>query len=282
MNSVLSFKGVSKYFFSNKVLDSLTFDLKPGHFNVLAGANGAGKSTLLCLAAGLDRFDTGEIHVFGRDLNDHLDDPKHTIGFVSESVQYQFPTNMKGLLEIQREIAPQWDQTKAERLAVQFGLELTKDFRDVSRGQKMQFAFIMAICMKPHLLILDEITAVLDPSARAIVVKEVREFANGSRTAIMATNIMTEAQRYADRILILDQGRIWVDSPANKIGSGYSKIRVNTFENDPVMNARSVGQNADGTISLIVPSNLLTDGVTSDRRVITAEEVFIYHTRKGA
>jgi ABC-type multidrug transport system ATPase subunit len=134
-------------------------------------------------------------------------------------------------------------------------------------------------------LLLDEIAAAMDPAVRKIMVDEVREYTRGGAAALFATHLLIEVQPFADRVVILENGHVQTNSALSEVANGFVKVRVTSAEEERFvasLGGHSIGRNSDGSVTYIVPKANLPGDMQTDRRAVTAEDVLIYHTRKGA
>lgn len=141
----------------------------------------------------------------------------------------------------------------------------------------MQFAFAIAVAAKPRLLILDEITAVLDASVRLYVMNCLKTFTRQGGTVLIATNILSEVQHFADRLIIVGGGRVIFDEATSEFARLFAKYRGRPGE--APAGGREVGVNSDGSVSYLAPRELQVS-LSEDQRGITPEDLFIYHSRK--
>lgn len=275
---VLSLQGLRKSYGPNKVLDGISLEVGPGALVSLVGPNGAGKSTLLRLLMRTEFPDAGDAHVLGRSI--HEDDPAFNadIGYVSETLDYRMPRSMTKVAGLLGGLHARWDQALFDELVGKFGLPLANRPDEVSRGQKMQFAFALAMAARPRLLILDEITAVLDASVRLYVMNHLKAFTQTGGTVLIATNILSEVQHFADRLVIIGNGGVIFDQATSEFARGFAKYRARPGDPAPA-GGREVGVNSDGSVSYLVPREHRVS-LAEDQRGITPEDLFIYHSRK--
>ncbi len=202
-----------------RALTAVNLTVERGEFVALVGCNGSGKSTLARLANGLILPDRGDVTVDGMSTSDkdRLYDIRKKIGVV-----FQNPDNQMVTTIVEDDIAfgPENLGLPPEeiRKRVDFALECvgmseyakSGPFR-LSGGQKQRVAIAGVLALKPELMILDEATGMLDPDGRAEVMKVVTKLNREERmSVVMITHFMEEAAE-ADRIVILDRGRIVAD-----------------------------------------------------------------------
>ena len=213
---------------ANHALKDLSLDLADGESIAVIGGNGAGKSTLLNAVAGVWNVDSGSIRLGGIDVT-HLPEFKRAkyIGRVFQDPMMGTAANMQ--IEENLALAARRGQrrslrqgiTKAEReqfrellKILDLGLEnrLTDKVGLLSGGQRQALTLLMATLRKPKLLLLDEHTAALDPKTAAKVMEVTRTLVNQDKlTTLMITHNMRDAIEYADRLIMMYEGRIALD-----------------------------------------------------------------------
>jgi ABC-2 type transport system ATP-binding protein len=286
VNSVIQLQKISKSFGRNIVLKDVSLKLEQGKFYALLGKNGAGKSTLMRIIMRYEQADAGEGWIFNKSLDDDADELNLQIGYVSEALDYLLPVKIEKLFSHFGGIYPKWDQGVFDNVLRHLRIDQTKYFRELSRGQKMQVALAAAIAIRPKLIVLDEITAVLDASARSYFMNYLGKFTKEGGTVLMATNIVSEVQHYADHMILIDEGRVKLDLPLSEVSKMFCKLRKqfgrehDVFKDDTCV---EVGINSDKSTSYLISADRVqkyrfADEIY-DNRGVTAEELFIYYTR---
>ena len=230
---MLEVKNIAKTFNPGTVnaktaLNGVSLHLKEGESVVVIGGNGAGKSTLLNAVAGVWTVDEGSIFIGGEDVT-HLPEHKRAryIGRVFQDPMMGTAATMQ--IEENLALAARRGKgrglrsgiTKAERekfrellSILDLGLEdrMTAKVGLLSGGQRQALTLLMATLQKPKLLLLDEHTAALDPKTAAKVMETTRLIVNRDRlTTLMITHNMKDALEYADRLIMMHEGRIALD-----------------------------------------------------------------------
>jgi multiple sugar transport system ATP-binding protein/alpha-glucoside transport system ATP-binding protein len=222
--------GVEKAYGGMKVLHGIDLAITPGEFVVFVGPSGCGKSTLLRMIAGLEHITGGTVAIGGRVVND-LPAPQRGIAMVFQSYAlYPHMTvrqNMGFGLEMARRPKAEID-TKVNRAAeiLQLGPYLDRMPRALSGGQRQRVAIGRAIVREPKVFLFDEPLSNLDAALRGQTRIEIaRLHASLGATMIYVTHDQTEAMTLADRIVVLNAGRI------EQVGTPLSLYRtpVNVF-----------------------------------------------------
>jgi ABC-2 type transport system ATP-binding protein len=227
-DAVASFASVNKSYGSVRALADFNFDVRAGELVALLGPNGAGKTTAIRLLLGLAKPNSGQLSVFGGDpasLETHIRvGAMMQVGRVPETLKVRehvdlFSSYYPSPLPI------------SETLAIA-GLQELKDrkFGALSGGQKQRVLFALAICGNPDLLFLDEPTVGLDVEARHLLWDEIRSLLRRGKTVVLTTHYLEEADALADRIVVINKGRIVAQGPPAEIKSRTAgkKIRCLT------------------------------------------------------
>ncbi len=213
MTDALSIRGLTKTFGAKRAVDDLSLDVRAGELYALLGPNGAGKTTTLRMVAGLLKPDGGSISVFGVDA---LADPaaaKRLIAWApDEPMLYDRLSPMEylefvaGLWGIEAKAA----RAKAEELLRWLGLWENRGERceGFSRGMKQKTALAGALIHDPRLLILDEPLTGLDAAVARQVKDLLQARVKEGATVILTTHILEVAERLADRIGIINRGKL--------------------------------------------------------------------------
>jgi len=225
---MLSLKGLSKSFGDLLAVDDLSLDVFRGEIFGFLGPNGAGKTTTIKMICGLLRSSKGEIIFNGELLQKHYRKGKKQMGLCPQDLviwesltcleQLRFTA---GLYDIDGRTAKHRSLELLEIFSLQD--KKSKLAKTLSGGMKRRLNLALALIHDPEMIILDEPQAGLDPQSRILVRDYIRQLAL-KKTVILTTHDMDEADRLADRIAIIDNGKLLVlDTPENlkqQIGGG--------------------------------------------------------------
>lgn len=224
-NALLTVKNLHKEFDRKVILNSLNFEVKKGEVVVIIGPSGCGKSTLLRCLNGLEDIQGGEIRLDGRRLQKNARDissMRQKIGMVFQSYDlFPHKTVLENILLAPLKVQKR-ERTEAEAEAIELlgrvGLaDRRHDYpRQLSGGQKQRIAIVRALIMHPEILLLDEITAALDPEMVHEVLQVVLDLARSGSTMLIVTHEMAFAKAIADRVLFLEHGEIVEESRSPK------------------------------------------------------------------
>lgn len=237
--SLISLEHVSKtYPNGHKALDDVSVSVAAGEVLAIIGPSGCGKSTLLRTVNGLEPVDSGQILVNGRDVaskETKLKDVRSDVGMVFQSYDL-FPhlTVMDNLLLAPKVVkGADLAEARARALALleRVGLAEKADARprELSGGQKQRVAIVRALMMQPKALLLDEITASLDPEIVREVLDVVVGLARDGMTMIVVTHEMGFARAVADRVAFMDAGRIVEIAPPEEFFAAPKSERAQRF-----------------------------------------------------
>lgn len=236
---ILKVEHLNKFYDNWQVLHDINFSLKKGEVLTLLGPSGSGKSTLLRTLNGLEDYKDGAIYFHGKKINPT---PKQwqmlrqKIGMVFQSYDL-FPnlTVMENVL-----LAPVKVQKRDETEVKKEALDLLKRVeldqyvdsypRELSGGQKQRVAIVRALAMKPEIMLLDEITASLDPEMVRGIEEIVERLSKREHmTMIIVTHQMNFAARIADEVLFLEKGKILEDTPGKEFFEHPQTPRAKEF-----------------------------------------------------
>src|SRR5437667_3082114 len=215
----------SKSYGSHRVVDQLHFTVHRGEVFALLGPNGAGKTTTVETLEGYRRPDQGSVRVLGRDPIRQAQSLKPLIGVMLQQDGLYPALTAREILRLYagyfRE--PQNIDALLERVGLSAAARTR--CRRLSGGQKRRLALAVALVGNPTLVFLDEPTSGMDPQARLATWEIIRELKRNGATVLMTTHLMDEAERLADRIAIIDHGRlVALDTPAGLTGAQNSTV----------------------------------------------------------
>ncbi len=219
--ALLQIRHLHKVYGDHVVLNDFNLEVQKGKVVVVIGPSGCGKSTLLRCVNALEDIQGGEVLLNGEPVRrdaKNISNMRQKIGMVFQSYDL-FPH--KTILEnailapikVQKRSRAEVERDALE-LLTRVGLEDRKDNypRQLSGGQKQRVAIVRALCMHPEILLLDEITAALDPEMVREVLEVVLALAKSGSTMLIVTHEMAFAKAIADRILFLEHGAIVEES----------------------------------------------------------------------
>ena len=211
-----------------QALGGVSFDVPQGEVFGLLGPNGAGKSTLINILAGLVTKTSGQVSIWGHDIDRDRRNAKATIGIVPQEIVFDPFFTPFEVLEIQ---GGMYGITKALRRSDELlravHLEDKRDAyaRSLSGGMKRRLLIAKAMVHSPPILVLDEPTAGVDVELRRQLWELVGELNREGVTVVLTTHYLEEAEQLCDRIAIINHGRVIADKPTRElVGMAHEKV----------------------------------------------------------
>ena len=234
MSEILQISKVSKIY-KNKfqALDNLTLSINEGEIFALLGPNGAGKSTLINTICGILNFDNGDITVNNFDIKKQYREARSLIGIVPQELNLEaFETVWNNVNYSRGLYGKPSNHEYIEKLLKELSLWEKKDnkLRELSGGMKRRVLIAKALSHEPKILFLDEPTASVDVELRKDMWEVVKRLKKNGVTIILTTHYIEEAEEIADRVGIINNGKIiLVDEKENlikKLGQKILKIEL--------------------------------------------------------
>ena len=274
MSEILKISNVSKVYNNKfKALDDLSLKINKGEIFALLGPNGAGKSTLINTVCGILNFDAGSISVDKLDIKTQYRKARSLIGIVPQELNleafetlwdnvnysrglYGKPPNLPYIEKLLKELSL-WDKKNSK-------------LRELSGGMKRRVLIAKALSHEPKLLFLDEPTASVDVELRKDMWEVVKRLKKEGVTIILTTHYIEEAEEIADRVGIINNGKIILvdekESLIKKLGQKILKIELtNSIEKiPPNLNSFNLEINSDmNTLTYIYDTKGDNTGITS-------------------
>lgn len=279
---------VCKHFDDFQVLDHASFHVKKGSVYGLVGPNGAGKSTLLRHVMGIFKQDSGEILVNGEPVYEN-EAVKNSMAFIPDDIFYFRQATIHDMKKYYRGIYSHFDEELFGRLREIFSeLDFKRPLRRMSKGMQKQAAFVLAMSLRPEIMVLDEPVDGLDPVMRrqvwSILLSEVSE---RKMTVLVSSHNLRELEDVCDHVGIMNRGEIILERSLADLQVSTTKLQV-AFQGDlPDFGEEFeiLHQGAQGkVVTLIVRGepDQVTERVEKYHPILmdvvplTLEEVFIY------
>jgi len=239
----LKIRNLKKSFDQTLVLNDVNFDINKGEIIAVLGRSGCGKSTMLRCINGLEKIDSGEIY-----LNDELItkpgssygdwiEVRKKVGMVFQS--YDLFPHMTVLDNVI--LGPMRVEKRSKKEATEEALKILERVgltekqssypRELSGGQKQRVAICRALCMNPEIILFDEVTAALDPEMVREVLDVIKGLKNQGLTLIIVTHEMEFAEKVADKIVFMENGKIIEVNTPDKFFSAPETIEAKKFLN---------------------------------------------------
>jgi ABC-2 type transport system ATP-binding protein len=263
-DTAITVEGAEKRYGDNKALDGLGLRVARGTVHGVLGPNGAGKTTLVRILSTLLRPDAGRIEVAGHDVVREAYAVRLRIGLLGQHAALDEELGGRQNLELfgrLHHLGARRARARAGELLERFGLAGTgrKAVRQYSGGMRRRLDLAASLITEPEVLFLDEPTTGLDPRGRAEVWDSVRSLVGGGTTVLLTTQYLEEADQLADRISVVDAGRVIAEGTADELKTQTGGDRI-----DVVL--REAGQ-LDAAAALLPLTHITVD---TDRRLLSA------------
>ncbi|WP_202388946.1 ABC transporter ATP-binding protein [Pelagerythrobacter marinus] len=209
---ILDIRGLTKVYPGGlKALDSVDLSIRRGEIFALLGPNGAGKTTLIGAVCGMVRISAGSIHAFGGDLANNWRTARQRIGLVPQELGFDMFDTVERQVGYSRGLfgrAP--DRARIEEVLRSLSLwdKRDEEIRKLSGGMKRRVLIAKALAHDPELLFLDEPTAGVDVELRRDMWRQIDSLRDQGVTVILTTHYIEEAEEMADRVGVIDKGRL--------------------------------------------------------------------------
>ena len=239
-STILKLDQITKSYDNQIIFSNLSLEIKKGEVVVVLGPSGCGKSTLLRCMNGLESIQAGEILLEDEVISNqhkkmHL--VRQKIGMVFQSYELFPHLNVLQNITLGPIKAQNRDRVEvvkeAEQLLERVGLLEKKNAypHQLSGGQKQRVAIVRALCMKPEILLFDEVTAALDPEMVREVLDVMLSLAKEGSTMVIVTHEMQFARAIADRIIFLDEGQVIEENDPETFFTNPKTNRAKQFLN---------------------------------------------------
>jgi ABC-2 type transport system ATP-binding protein len=224
--AIIEVKRLSKSFDESALLVDVSFNIYKGSFTTILGLNGVGKSTLLNILCCRVNADDVDGSLLGLPLGNDIGELREGIGLVSEHLNYELGSSVREFSRYYSELYRNFNYDLFRRLIDLRRLDLSKHFSQFSRGQRMQFSLILAMCQGPKILFMDEITSVLDYKAREFFLQELKTYTMNGGTIVLTTNIINEVQQYSTDLVVIRSPHEVLWGKQDEILARFVKIKL--------------------------------------------------------
>ncbi len=221
----LVFDNVTRTYGRRVALSGFSLRVEPGTVLGLVGRNGAGKTTALRLAHGILWPDSGSVRVLGLDpVKQGIEVRTRCSLLAEESALYPWMT-VGEIVDFASKLHPRWDASVAASYMKRLELDAKAKIKTLSRGTKAKVALLLAVAVRPDLLLLDDPTAGLDPLVRREVLEGILEAIPGEGGAVVyASHMVTDLERIADRIAYIDGGRLQLSGTIDELKARIRRV----------------------------------------------------------
>lgn len=291
----IDIRGLTKFYGRSRGVEDVSLAINRGEVLGFLGPNGSGKTTVLRVLVGLIAPTKGEVLVDGRSL---FSDPRawrERVGYLPGELELYTNMMVRDYLLLFARLRKRDCSVEIERLSDRLGLRLESRISGLSKGNKQKVGVVQALMHRPEILVLDEPTSGLDPIAQEEFAGIITERRNEGAAVILSSHVLQEVQNVADRVVILDLGRVLavdrVDSLRRRIDTEIqltfeTPISLDTYRSCPGV-VEIIGDGTDLVVRATVPHTELLRRAVADRVVKivshepTLSDVFLSLTRSG-
>ena len=290
---------LDKSFDGFPALNDLSLHVKKGSIYGLVGTNGAGKTTVIKLVTGILKQDRGTITIEDSPVFDN-ESIKQRIGYIPDDLYFFGTYNLLESSRFYKGLYPHWDQERYQHMVTQFGLSEKRKLSRFSKGMQKQAAFLLTMCTRPDILVLDEPIDGLDPLVRKLVWKYiVEDVAERDMTVLVSSHNLREMEGICDSIGILSKGSMRIERDLDELKADIHKIQVafpeagDTVEataNNRYQGLTVLHRETRGSVDLLIVRNRreLVESIIEAQKPIlfdmlplSLEEIFIYELGGG-
>jgi ABC-2 type transport system ATP-binding protein len=233
--NVIEVTNLVKRYGDRTAVDGVSFSVEEGEIFAILGPNGAGKTTTVESISGLRTPDSGTISVLGFDPRHDRDELRRVVGVQLQESELQEQMRVGEAMDLYASFYAK--PRDPDRLLADLGLTDKRKavFGKLSGGQKQRLSIALALVGNPKIAILDELTTGLDPQARRDTWQLIEDVRDSGVTVILVTHFMEEAERLADRIALIDAGRlVALDTPAGIVSRVDAEQRLRFRPSTPI------------------------------------------------
>ena len=278
--------GLVKVFGDNRAVDGVDLNVRAGTVYGVLGPNGAGKTTTISMLATLLKPDAGEASIFGHDIRKEQQVVRQLIGVTAQFASVdETPVGQRephDLLPPARPLRPEAKRKTAELLE-EFGLTdaAKRPLKKFSGGMRRRLDLAASLIAQPPLIFLDEPTTGLDPRTRAQMWDTIRRLVATGSTVLLTTQYLDEADQLADRIAVIDRGRVVAEGTADELKAsvGESSLQLRLTDPADIEDARRAIPTVLGVDAVVSPEGSRITAPMRDADAVT--DLFVTFREAG-
>ena len=224
MSTIIEARNLTKRFGSFTAIDDVSFTVEENRIYGLLGRNGAGKTTIMQLLTGQDFATNGTVRVYGQSPVENSR-VLSNVSFIKESQKYPDAIRAKHVFAAAPNFYGNWNAELADELIAAFRIPLNRDIKKLSRGQVSAVGVVVGLASRAPITFFDEPYLGLDAVARQLFYDRLLEdYALFPRTVILSTHLIDEVSDLLEHVLLVDDGRIIIDTPAEELRGSASTV----------------------------------------------------------
>lgn len=214
MSKIINVSNLNKSYGSKEVLKGVSFSAQSGQIVGLLGPNGCGKTTLIKILTGLIKDYDGFVKIDNEEPGAYT---KSIVAYLPEKSYLPDWMRPCDALAYFADFYKDFDKEKAEQMVLKFGLDMKQKLKTMSKGQQEKLRLVLVMCRKAKLYILDEPLGGVDPAARSHILDLIMENHEEDSTVLISTHLINDVEYIFDRVLMINNGQVIVDSHVNEI-----------------------------------------------------------------
>lgn len=224
-------QNVSKSYDASPVVKDINLELRAGSIYGLIGANGAGKTTLIKTMCGIYAPDTGTVTLDGQNVSTNAK-IRENIAYVPDYITFYKNFTVKDMKEFYKNIYSTWDEQRYQTLREVFTFSEKKRIKHLSKGMATQLLLLIALSIKPKVILMDEPTSGLDPFIRKEVLNLiVQDVSSRDTSVLISTHNISELEQICDRVGFMNKGELKIQEDMDELKTRYKKIQIAFSDN---------------------------------------------------
>jgi|SRR5690625_1893241 len=287
---VITMRQITKHFGHVQALRGVDLEVPQGEVYGFIGPNGAGKTTTIRILLGMIRANTGEAHIFGRDVWNDRVNIQQRIAYVPGEFDLWPKLTGGEVIDFLLHLRGTFSRQRKEELIQRFDLDPNKRCNTYSKGNRQKVLLIAAFASEADVLILDEPTSGLDPFMEHVFQSCIAEVKDEGKTVLLSSHILSEVEKLCDKVSFIRAGRIVEQGTLDELRH-LLRIYVTVTTRQPIPGLHDQPgvydvKTADGGFTFQVDTNALGDViryisqfdiVTLNSTPATLEDVFMHH-----
>jgi ABC-2 type transport system ATP-binding protein len=233
---VIETHGLTKYYGNVEAVRDLSLTVERQSITGFLGRNGAGKSTTIKMLLGMIRPTAGTAKVLGYDIADPAQnlEIRRRIAYVGEDKGLYGYMTVGELIRFTRSFYPDWHPDIEARLLREYQLPPGRKVKAISKGMRTKLALLLALARRPELIVLDEPSEGLDPVSIDELLQTLQEVRDAGTSVFFSSHQLSEVEQIADRVLMIDRGRLVMNTLLSDLLNNYRNITVELASQEPM------------------------------------------------
>lgn len=205
---VIDIHNLTKNYGKHRGVEDISFSVEEGDVFAFLGPNGAGKSTTIRSMLGLIGYESGRIHIFGKNVKESKKEILREVGYMPSEAMFYPNMKVKEVIRLAADVRKLDCQKKAVELCERLQVDTEKRISELSLGNRKKVSIVCALQHNPGLLVLDEPTSGLDPLMQDVFFQLIQEANKEGTTCFLSSHVLSEVKKYCRNAAIIKGGRI--------------------------------------------------------------------------